>query len=228
MNAFTFASKTISVFPAQSPTAPCVYVNSYGDNGGELFKTLAGLGCPDCSLVVVSALDWNRELSPWQAPSPWKNEESFSGGADEYLDLLAGKIIVLAESRAGIKPVWRAVAGYSLAGLFALYSLFKTDAFTRAVSASGSLWFPGFLDFVKSHDFKGKPDALYLSLGDKECKTKNAEMQTVRQNTDMLAGYFSSRGITTKFEMNPGNHFTESILRTAKGIAWICKDAEGL
>ena len=47
------------------------------------------------------------------------------------------------------------IAGYSLAGLFALYALYKTDAFTRVASMSGSLWFPGIM---------GIPAALSLEM----------------------------------------------------------------
>lgn len=67
-------------------------------------------------------------------------------------------------------PEWRGIAGYSLAGLFALYAIYQTDVFTRVGCISGSLWFPGFLEYVFTHESKRRPGCLYFSLGDKEAK----------------------------------------------------------
>ena len=86
---------------------------------------------------------------------------------------------------------------------------------------SGSLWFPGFIDFAKEHDMKKVPDKIYLSLGDKEAKTRNPLMQKVQENTEALAEYYSRMGIDVDFEMNPGNHFRDVALRCAKGIVAI-------
>ncbi len=36
----------------------------------------------------------------------------------------------------------------AISGLFALWALYRTDFFAGAVSASGSVWFPGFREFV--------------------------------------------------------------------------------
>ena len=49
-------------------------------------------------------------------------------------------------------PAWRGLAGYSLAGLFALYALYQTDVFARAASMSGSFWFEGIMEYVCSHE----------------------------------------------------------------------------
>ena len=65
-----------------------------------------------------------------------------------------------------------ALAGYSLAGLFALYAAHKAKAFSRFVAASPSAWFPRFVDFAKTTPFATKPQHIYLSLGDAEAKTK--------------------------------------------------------
>ena len=86
---------------------------------------------------------------------------------------------------------------------------------------SGSLWFPGFIDFAKEHDMKKVPDKIYLSLGDREAKTRNPLMQKVQENTEALAEYYRRLGIDVDFEMNPENHFRDVELRCAKGIAAI-------
>ena len=118
------------------------------------------------------------------------------------------------------------IAGYSLAGLFAVYALYRTDVFSGAVSASGSLWFPGFLDYVTSHAMPRTPGRVYLSLGDREKNTKSPVMCRVEENTAALHERFCAEGIACIFELNPGNHFQNVEQRIAKGIAWIVSDTE--
>lgn len=115
-------------------------------------------------------------------------------------------------------PSHISIAGYSLAGLFALCALYHTDVFERAASMSGSLWFPDFKEYVFSHEMKRKPDKLYFSLGDKEAKTRNRYLKELKDNTESIAAYFRESGINVTFEMNPGNHFKDAALRSAKGV----------
>ena len=91
------------------------------------------------SHASISNLDWNKDLSPWESPSLYKKEESFSGGADAYLLLLTEKIIPAICDLLGTKPSYVALAGYSLAGLFSMYSAYNAEIFARIASVSGSL-----------------------------------------------------------------------------------------
>ena len=65
------------------------------------------------------------------------------------------------------------------------------------------------------------PDCVYLSLGDTESKVKNKVLSSVQDKTECLFELYKSKCIPVIFELNKGNHFTESALRTAKGIKWI-------
>ena len=56
-------------------------------------------------------------------------------------------------------------------------SAYQTDVFKGVAAASPSMWFPGFSDYMKEQDIKAK--TVYLSLGDKEEKTRNPVMTTV-------------------------------------------------
>jgi predicted alpha/beta superfamily hydrolase len=116
------------------------------------------------------------------------------------------------------------IAGYSLGGLFSLYSLYETDVFTRAVSASGSMWFPGFWEYVNGHEMKAKPERIYMSLGDQEAKSKNPYLCTVQEKTEAIYKHFEEIGLPVKYELNPGNHFQNADERLAKGIAWCLQD----
>ena len=182
-----------------------------------MFEKCLEIGCANFTLAAIGGLNWNSDLSPWETPKIRNNRYSF-GGADEYISQLTGKIMPEILSKLPCTPEFTAVAGYSLAGLFALYAAYKTDVFSRIASVSGSLWFPGFTEFAQSHDFVKNPDCIYLSLGDAEAKTRDKNLAAVQKNTELIAGLYKSRGIETIFELNCGNHYTDTIGRTAKGI----------
>ena len=116
---------------------------------------------------------------------------------------------------------WRGIAGYSLAGLFALYAIYQTDLFSHVGSMSGSLWFPRMKECLFSHEPKRRPDRMYFSLGDKESKTRNPVLKSVRQNTEEIHAFYQSKGVDTVFQLNPGNHYNHAAERTAACIVWM-------
>ncbi|MBB5219800.1 hypothetical protein HNP77_002189 [Treponema rectale] len=218
---FEIEGKKISIFGTENADFPLVILNTYGDEGEEVWNECHKLKCPPFSLASISNLDWNKDLSPWESPALYKKEEAFSGGADAYLLLLTEKIIPAICDSLVIKPSYVALAGYSLAGLFSIYSAYNAEVFARIASVSGSLWFPDFEDYVKFHEFLKMPDCVYLSLGDTELKAKNKVLSTVQDKTASLFELYKSKNIPVIFDLNKGNHFTEPALRTAKGIKWI-------
>ena len=147
--------------------------------------------------------------------------DGLDGGADDYLRLLVEEIIQEAEKELLGPPAWRGIAGYSLAGLFALYAIYQTDVFSRVGCMSGSLWFPGFKEYIFSHEPKRRPDCIYFSLGEKEAKTRNPVLKTVQEKTEEIQTFYQNKGIDTVFQLNPGNHFAQGIERTAAGIQWL-------
>lgn len=203
--------------------APLVVLNCFGDEGEAVACELDKLVGVPYSLLAINVSDWNTALSPWKAPAVFKGEGDFGCGADEYVSELVNEIVPVACDEYGLKPCAIYIAGYSMAGLFALYSLYKTDFFAGCASCSGSLWFPGFYEFSSEHEFASSPSKIYLSLGDREAKTKNPVMATVEDKTRGIAESYSSKGYNVLFEMNDGGHFNDPELRTAKGIAWVIK-----
>ena len=164
----------------------------------------------DFCLTALVVDDWNRDLSPWEAP-PVFGSEGFSGGAGSTLEA------VLNACGDPYKTFF--VGGYSLAGLFALWAAYQTDIFKGAAAASPSMWFPGFLDYMKTHEIK--TSAVYLSLGDKEEKTRNPVMATVGDRIREAEQWLSGSGVDCTLEWNKGNHFKEPDIRTAKAFAWL-------
>ena len=215
---FEHSGKKAALYRSALADRPLILLSSYEEAGEAVIEALRSLGAPECNLLVIGGLDWNHDLSPWNCPQIYKDDAPFTGGADDYLKLLLERILPDAMSIVSGTPSFTAITGYSLAGLFALHAMYKCDAFSRAASVSGSLWFPDFREFALTHEMPKRPSKLYLSLGDKEAKTRNPYMKTVQENTELLAKHYKEIGIDVTFELNPGNHFRDADLRTAKGI----------
>ena len=221
---FATGGKTVFVFHSNKPGSSVIYLNTYSNEGQKIYEAAQAVGCPPFSLVTISNLDWNQDMAPWDSPAAFKEGEPFTGGADDYMRLLAGEIIPRVEKDLASPPAWRGIAGYSLAGLFALYTIYQTDVFSRVGCISGSLWFPGFKEYIFSHEPKRWPDCIYFSLGDREDKTRNPVLKTVQENTEEIQTFYQNKGIDTVFQLNPGNHFVQGIERTIAGIQWLLSE----
>ena len=221
MHTFTTDNKTISIFPCSESESPVIYLNTFLDEGQKVYEAAQAAGCPPFTLVAISDLEWNHDMVPWDGPSAFKNAEPCTGGADDYLRLLTEEIIPTAEKGIAGVPCWRGIAGYSLAGLFALYAIYQTDLFSHVGSMSGSLWYSGMKEYIFSHEPKRRPDCIYFSLGDKESKTRNPVLRSVRQNTEEIQAFYQANGIDTVFQLNPGNHYDHAVERTAAGLCWL-------
>ena len=221
MCTFSTKSKTISIFPSFEVNAPIIYLNTFSNEGQKVFEAAQAAGCPPFTLVTISDLDWNHDMVPWDSPPTFRNAKPCTGGADDYLRLLVEEIIPTAEKEINVVPSWRGIAGYSLAGLFALYAIYQTDLFSRVGSMSGSLWFPGIKEYIFSHEPKRWLDCIYFSLGDKESKTRNPVLRSVKQNTEEIQSFYQTKGIDTVLQLNPGNHYDHATKRIVSGIYWI-------
>ena len=212
MHTLSIDSKAVSIFQTGISGVPVIYLNTYSEEGQQVFEAAQAAGYPPFTLVAISDLD---------CPAAFKKGTPFTGGEEDYLRLLVDEIIPEAEKDLATPPAWRGIAGYSLAGLFALYAIYRTDVFSRVGCMSGSLWFPGFKEYIFSHEPKKPPDCIYFSLGDKEAKTRNPVLKTVQENTETIRAFYQSKGIDTVFRLNPGNHFVQGIKRTVAGIQWL-------
>ena len=221
MHTLTIAGKAVDIFLSKEVGVPIIYLNTFSGKGMKVYEAAHAAGCPPFTLVAISNLDWNHDMAPWDSPAAFKGGEAFTGGADNYLRLLVEEIMPEVEKELPGPPVWRGIAGYSLAGLFALYAIYQTDVFSRVGCMSGSLWFPGFKEHICSHEPKRRPDCIYFSLGDREAKTRDSVLKTVQENTETIHAHFLAQGIDTVFQLDPGNHFVQGIERTVAGIRWL-------
>ena len=130
------------------------------------------------SLVNVGVDLWEENFSPWCAPRVFAKGPNFGDGAQKTLDTLINHVIPWTESELTDPPAYRALVGYSLAGLFGLWAGVSQQValgcqhgaatvqqlsdlapsqpgapqpvatFQRIGAVSGSFWFPGLLDYV--------------------------------------------------------------------------------
>lgn len=222
MTSMEVDGRAVRLFPARSAVAPLVILYGQAGAGEAVREGVAALTGADYALAAVEAPDWNAALSPWPSPPVFRGGEAFAGGADRTLAQLTEALLPEMDAAlGGTGP--RVLAGYSLAGLFALYGLYRTNYFAGAVSVSGSLWYPGFLEYATKNAPAAAPGAVYLSVGDREARTKNPVMRTVEDHTARLAAHYRALGIETLFELNPGNHFQDAHGRTARGVAWMVR-----
>lgn len=166
-------------------------------------------------LTAVKVESWNRNLSPWPAPAVFGNEDFGDGAA-----ALLREILPLCADEG--KRYF--IGGYSMAGLFALWSAFQTEVFSGAAAASPSMWFPGLMEYLRGNACGC--GAIYLSLGNREEKTANSVMRTVGDRIREGYELLRSRGVRCTLEWNSGGHFKEPDLRTAKAFAWVLENAK--
>lgn len=203
---------------------PIVFYHTFEDDGEKLWEECKRIGCDEFILVVIKDIKWNDELTPYPILPPFKGEEPYLGKADSYIKYLVEEAVPEIAKKLKCKPKYYVNSGYSLAGLFSIYSMYKTSLFTRFISGSGSLWYPDFSEFVEENSYLKKPEKIYFSLGKKEKNSKNKTLATVEDKTIKICDYFKNLGINVFFEFNEGGHFADENERIAKGIKWILKD----
>ena len=167
-------------------------------------------------LAAFKVDDWNADLSPWEAPPAFGNEP-FGGKAAQTLDYIENELLPALPGESGAPVI---LGGYSLAGLFALWAGTRSERFLGVAAASPSVWFPGWTEYAEKAVY---PQLVYLSLGDKEEKTRNQMMaqvgEAIRRQQEILA----AAGVANTLVWEQGNHFKEPDLRTARAFAWVLK-----
>lgn len=174
------------------------------------------------ALVAFEVPEWNDDLSPWEAP-PAFGKRGFGNGAQQTLDLILNGILPELSTMLQPQPGHDVtLGGYSLAALFSLWCAYQTDAFSAVAAASPSVWFPGWIDYAEGHQPYSR--AVYLSLGDREERTRNAVVSTVGSCIRRQHELLRAQGVPCALEWNAGSHFQDPDSRTARAFLW-CVDA---
>lgn len=220
------------IMPQNVGTYPIYYLHSAVDELEQVWSALQSKAVILVGIQMPSSKAWNDQLTPWKSKALMKNSEDFGGAAADYLKELTGYVIKLVEEEVcheGYSIVERGLVGYSLGGLFAVYAGLLTPHFQQIASVSGSLWYDGFLDYVKGYKDL-QPSHWYFSLGDKEAKTRNLRMAQVEAATMEISEYINDLMEQNLgqviYEVNEGNHFKEVPKRIAKAVNWLVKQIE--
>jgi len=211
--------RKVCIFPGKKNAI--VYLHADGNEAEEISSLT------DLTIAAISGIDWNHDLPPWPGKSVFRSQPDFGGGAGECLRELTWKIMPFVEQSMGFIPERRILAGYSLAGLFAVWAGMNTDRFDGIASVSGSLWYPGFGAYAESAPFF--PRCAYFSVGDREKLGRTAAFHTIEEDTQHVSDKVRKRGVKTVFELNSGGHFVNPAERTGRGIEWVISQliAEG-
>ena len=173
------------------------------------------------SLVAFKIEDWNSELTPWEMPL-LRGKGNFGDGAAGTLEFIKNELIpALSEyTNTENKEIKYILGGYSLAGLFSLWSGYQTDIFEGIAAVSPSVWYKKWIEYVEAE--KPLSEKIYLSLGDTEEKTKHQILSKIGDNIRKQHEILENSGnVKTVLEWNEGNHFKNPDIRTAKGFLWV-------
>ena len=145
---FKINNKNVNIYYKESiqKEIPVIILNNFEDNGDIVYEKCQELEVSDFALVSITNINCNDDLTPWKCKRLLKNDNDYLGNADDYLKEIEKYIIPRIEKC--IKEInkdieYYALVGYSLAGLFSLYSSFNTSVFKRIGCISASFWYPG-------------------------------------------------------------------------------------
>ena len=120
----------MQIFHYGNLSASTVLIQPVDDHDLEEMETelneIRKQGKADFQLIAVKVDNWNQDLSPWEASAVF-GREGFGDGAGELLQFLLGQCV---DRR---KTYY--IGGYSLAGLFSLWTAYQTDNFCRCCSS---------------------------------------------------------------------------------------------
>ena len=174
------------------------------------------------SLIAFKINDWNSELTPWEMPL-LRGKGNFGNGADKTLKFIKEKLIPSLAEFINIqdKNVKYILGGYSLAGLFSLWSGYETNTFYGVAGVSPSVWYESWIDFVRNAELKA--NNVYLSLGKLEEKTKHQILSKIGDNIrEYIEILKNSENVENCIlDWNEGNHFGDSDIRMGKGFVWL-------
>lgn len=204
-----------------------ILIQTLGNHERGIFDRTAELIAESCGVPFVLAafqvFDWNLDLTPWHDDAIDRKAE-VGTKTGETLSYVTASLLPALEADYGKLPV--ILGGYSLGGLFALWSSMQTDRFSAVAAASPSLWIKDWLDYAKGHPVKaGK---VYLSLGDQEEHVKNRSIarvgDSVRGEYELLQSQLGRENCTLVW--NPGGHFQDGDKRLASAFSWCIKALE--
>jgi predicted alpha/beta superfamily hydrolase len=146
-------------------------------SGGAFPQTLVvGVGYPTRQLSESTERrirDFTPTLADFPPEIPGDVPKYGVGGAPKLLESLATEIIPGIQTRYQVHPTDRMLIGWSLGGLFGLYSLFhQPDTFSRYLLVSPSIWWDATVAFSFEQAYanvhKDLSASVFLCVGERE------------------------------------------------------------
>lgn len=197
--------------------SPVIYVIDSPEHPAGLAAMAPGR---TATVVSVPVRAWSAALTPWEAAPLRRGAPGFAGDAATTLTELRERVVPLVEAQTGARrPAHRAVCGYSLGGLFALYAFTHDCIFSACGCLSGSLWYEGWVDHLRALPFEGAGKYAFFSLGKKEPKAGAPIMRGVLDDMEQCADILRGRGCDVACSIGPGNHMQHHRERFEAGLA---------
>lgn len=176
---------------------PVVYVHDGGDvfdlvlNGTlyNLEQRFAAGTLPELILVGIAAYDPLVEYTPWYARAlyPGLGHGDFGGRATEYLNLIAHEIKPWIDQNfyTDNRPEMTGIVGKSLGGLVSLFAAYVyPHVFGRIGVMSASLWYEGFIEFMRERQHLSPDLRIYMDIGNLEGLGKANRQRLIQTCTD--------------------------------------------
>lgn len=224
MRAINAGGYTIHI-EAANQKAPVIYIHVLSQFVQSVVPSLSKVYDGPVSVVTVEVPvdEWSNILAPWNTPEGWPQYVACTGGANEYAKTFLNEIMPAAEQNLDVSD--RYIAGYSLAGLFALYLFTKTDKFKSAACPSGSFWFPNFGTWFDKQELKRIPTAVFFSCSRDEYYSDNEYLAPVRDNLKLIEQKLKKAGTKTAFVLDAGDHYEDVLQRTVYALCWVLRHA---
>lgn len=137
-------------------------------DGSYLFDKLVEEYPSNVMFVGVEPVERNREYTPWIEDV---SGQHYGGEAEQYLDLLEFELIPYLKERYHIfdESEYLTIGGGSFGALLSIYALAtRPHLFGKYLVMSASMWYPGFIDFLKKADNIEYPRDVYWYVGELE------------------------------------------------------------
>lgn len=169
----------------------------------------------ESTIVTISEMDWNNDLTPWKAPAVKEGE--FGGHASQFLDRLKEDLFFNLENSLQIRKPKRYLIGLSLAGLFTVWAAVRKSLFEGVASISGSFWYDGFTEWLQKQE-ELKCVHFYICMGEKEKETKVKRFANIEEDTMKVSETLMLKGAEVAFEVTEGGHNSPIIPRIEKSV----------
>ncbi|MDH6367993.1 MULTISPECIES: alpha/beta hydrolase-fold protein [unclassified Breznakia] len=202
----------------EDKTYPIVWVldgDSIFNNLGQIFRDPL---LQEMYVIGIQPSNRDAQYTPWDVSELHDIYENFTGQASVYLnELLQVLPPFLKEQQIPKGPTY--LTGFSLAGLFATYSLYQIDYFAGIGSLSGSFWYPNWLTFIHEHQVLNKQAKVYFSCGTREWMETSGEKLFTKDLTQATIDTLPNNSI--ELYIDEGGHTQYLMKRWMNVLQWI-------